>query len=138
MSRVSIVETPWENDIIIHAMPNGNKPVKMDVAVTIDGKTVFRGADGKLYCSQLRKGGFCYPVSEWAFVPGLMAGLLALGVVTKAQVAQYKEAAAERVLQRDAKHDLQTLDRIATAHGIRIAARERAKLVKAAGLKEPA
>ena len=76
MGRISVVETPWEKDIIIHAMPTSSKPVKMDVAVNIDGKTVFRDAAGKLYCSTIRKGGFCYPVSDWAFIPGLMSGLL--------------------------------------------------------------
>jgi len=109
----------------------------MDVAVSIDGKTVFRDADGKLYSSAIRKG-CCYPVAEWAFVPGMMAGLLALGVVTKKQVEEYKSGAAERTKRRDACTDLDVFSRITAQYGIRVSSRERAKLIKAAGVKESA
>lgn len=134
MGRSSVVETPWGDDIVIHAMPTGSKPVKMDLAVSIDGKTVFRDASGKLYSGAIRKGGLCYPVAEWEFAPGLMAGLVALGAITKKQAEEYKTGAAKRTKQRDARCDLDTFDRITTAHGIRVSPRERAKLVKAAGI----
>lgn len=128
---MSGIDTPW-GDIRIHALPNGARAIKVEKAVKIDNTTVFLGADGKLYCPRL-KDKCWYPVSDWGFSSGLMKGLVALGQITKKQADEYMAAAKDREARRSARYDLDVLDRIAAEHGLKIAARERAKLVKAAG-----
>jgi hypothetical protein len=131
---MSTLITPW-GDIQLYEMKNGTKPLKMDCVVKMDGKVVFRDAAGKLYSPSVRDR-LCYPISNWGWTPGVLAGLVKLGAITAKQVTEYKDAAAKSANTSQARYDLQALDKLAKYYGIKISVRERAKLVKAAGLSE--
>lgn len=140
MGNVTSIATPFEqpfDDIIIHAMPTGSKCVSITRAVNVDGHAIFQDDKGRLYSTRIRKGAH-YGLTEWGFTPSLIKGLIALGKITRKQGEQWAAAAKQGSTRSDARSDLGMLDHVIKKHGLKIAARERAKLVKAAGLKEAA
>lgn len=131
----ALVQTPrTDEDIRINALPAG-KVIAMAKAIRIDGTTVFLGQDGRIYCPRVRDGMY-YGLHDWRFLAPLLSGLVKLGVFTKEQVEEHKALAAKNSKELSAAHDLARLDEIAKEYGLKLPAKEREKVRKAAGIKK--
>lgn len=133
-SNSSTVVTTF-GDLQIHSLPSG-KPVSVTKVIRADSKTVFVGADGKLYANFVRPGCF-FGLGEYGFTETLMNALHKIGIATKEQAEEHKRTVSARKKTEAAKFDLERLTEITKEYGIKISSRELAKIENAAKGSRP-
>ena len=126
----SHVDTAF-GELCIHPMPSG-KVVSVSKAVTINGKVLFLGADGRIYCPSVKDKSYFSRGCNWRFLGIVLGGLVKLKAITADQVRLHKEFVAAHEARNEAGYALQDLKKLEAKYGIRVSKRERAKIERLA------